>query len=210
MEKVINILKQKNYVISSLLLSKYKKMNITEKELIFFIFILNNGLLFNSKYISESLGWTMSEVLEIVDSLTGKDLLKIDVKKNNNSLEEYLNVDNFYEKLSFQMIGEKQEKKVSSTLFDTFEKEFGRALSPIEFEIIKGWMENDFSEELILLALKEAVYNGVFRLNYIDKILFEWKKKGIKTKQDVNKNNREFNERKKSSEEVFDYDWLNE
>ena len=152
----------------------------------------------------------MSEVLEIVDSLTGKDLLKIDVKKNNNSLEEYLNVDNFYEKLSFQMIGEKQEKKVSSTLFDTFEKEFGRALSPIEFEIIKGWMENDFSEELILLALKEAVYNGVFRLNYIDKILFEWKKKGIKTKQDVNKNNREFNERKKSSEEVFDYDWLNE
>ena len=210
MEKVINILKQKNYVISSLLLSKYKKMNITEKELIFFIFILNNGLLFNSKYISESLGWTMSEVLEIVDSLTGKDLLKIDVKKNNNSLEEYLNVDNFYEKLSFQMIGEKQEKKVSSTLFDTFEKEFGMALSPIEFEIIKGWMENDFSEELILLALKEAVYNGVFRLNYIDKILFEWKKKGIKTKQDVNKNNREFNERKKSSEEVFDYDWLNE
>ena len=210
MEKVINILKQKNYVISSLLLSKYKKMNITEKELIFFIFILNNGLLFNSKYISESLGWTMSEVLEIVDSLTGKDLLKIDVKKNNNSLEEYLNVDNFYEKLSFQMIGEKQKKKVSSTLFDTFEKEFGRALSPIEFEIIKGWMENDFSEELILLALKEAVYNGVFRLNYIDKILFEWKKKGIKTKQDVNKNNREFNERKKSSEEVFDYDWLNE
>lgn len=210
MEKVINILKQKNYVISSLLLSKYKKMNITEKELIFFIFILNNGLLFNSKYISESLGWTMSEVLEIVDSLTGKDLLKIDVKKNNNSLEEYLNVDNFYEKLSFQIIDEKQEKKVSSTLFDTFEKEFGRALSPIEFEIIKGWMENDFSEELILLALKEAVYNGVFRLNYIDKILFEWKKKGIKTKQDVNKNNREFNERKKSSEEVFDYDWLNE
>ena len=108
--------------------------------------IIHTTSLTNIKNISENLGWTTSEVLEVVDSLTGKDLLKIDVKKNQDSLEEYLNVDNFYEKLSFQLIGKKEEKKETTTLFESFEKEFGRGLSPIEYEIIKGWMENDFSE----------------------------------------------------------------
>lgn len=210
MEKIIKLLKQKDYIISSLIISNYKKMNITEKELVFLIFILNDRLFFNPKYISESLNWSMPEVLEIIDSLTGKDLIKIDVRKDNNICEEYLNIDNFYEKLAFQLFEKKEEKQISTNLFDSFEKEFGRALSPIEFEIIKGWMENDFSEEIILEALKEAVYNGVFRLNYIDKILFEWKKKGIKNKKDVLINNKKFKEGKNVSEDVFDYDWLNE
>ena len=56
-----------------------------------------------------------------------------------------------------------------------------------------------------------SVSEGVFRLNYIDKILFEWRKKGIKNKEDVEKNNRAFNVRKKETkEEVFEYDWLSE
>ena len=210
MDHLVEILKKKTFSISSVLFSKYRKMNLNEKEVIFLIYILNDGLFFNPKSISESLDWNMKEVLEVIDSLTQKDMIKIVVKKDKNICEEYLNVDNFYEKLAFCLIEKKEEKQIPTTLFDSFEKEFGRALSPIEFEIIKGWMENDFTEEIILMALKEAVYNGVFRLNYIDKILFEWKKKGIKSKKDVERNNKQFNERKSSTEDVFEYDWLNE
>ena len=61
-----------------------------------------------------------------------------------------------------------------------------------------------------IVANMNVVESLIKSWNYIDKILFEWRKKGIKTRQDVNKNNKEFSERKKSSEEVFDYDWLNE
>ena len=82
----------------------------------------------------------------------------------------------------------------------------------MEYEIINGWLDLDYTEELIICALKEAIYNGTTSLRYIDRILLEWHKKGIKTKEDVEKNKIEFKKKKEKnkSEELFDYDWLNE
>ena len=79
----------------------------------------------------------------------------------------------------------------------------------MEYEIITGWLDSGYTEELITLALREATYNGVSNLRYIDKIIYEWGKKGIKTKEDVEKNKKQFksnNEKK----EIFDYNWLDE
>ena len=83
-------------------------------------------------------------------------------------------------------------------------------MSPIEYELINGWKENDFSDELITLALKEAVYNGVTNLRYIDKILYEWKKKGIRTKEQVEQSRVAFKSKKEEKQELFDYDWLDD
>ena len=55
----------------------------------------------------------------------------------------------------------------------------------MEYEIINAWLEKSYSEEMIIGALKEAVYNGVNNLRYIDKILYEWSKKGFKNMNDV-------------------------
>ena len=96
-----------------------------------------------------------------------------------------------------------------STIYDMFEKEFGRTLSPMEYEIIAAWLESNFKEELIIEALKEATYNGVSNLRYIDKILYEWNKKGIKTKEEVIKAQKNF-KKGESKKEVYDYDWLND
>ncbi len=80
----------------------------------------------------------------------------------------------------------------------------------MEYTIIGGWLETGYTEELILLALDEAVYNGVFKLNYIDKILYEWDRKGIKNKADKEKNDTEIKKNRSSKKEVVDYDWLGE
>lgn len=77
--------------------------------------------------------------------------------------------------------------ELNSSVFTFIEKEFGRTLSPMENEIIKSWLENGSSEELVREAVKEATFNGVNNLRYIDKILYEWEKKGIKNKEDVDK-----------------------
>ena len=61
-------------------------------------------------------------------------------------------------------------------------------LLSIEYEIIKAWLDNNISEELIKEAIKEATYNGVSNLRYIDKILYEWGKIGIKSAKDVENN----------------------
>lgn len=67
-------------------------------------------------------------------------------------------------------------------IFSIFEKEFGRALTPMELETISGWLDNDgYKEELILAALKEAVFTGKLYFRYVDRILLEWQRNRIGT-----------------------------
>ncbi|MHA6483938.1 DnaD domain protein [Paenibacillus sp. strain BS8-2] len=71
-------------------------------------------------------------------------------------------------------------KQPSTDLFSTFEQEFGRLLSPYECETISGWIDQDrYTEEIILFALKEAVFAGKLNLRYIDRILIEWARNRI-------------------------------
>ena len=86
-----------------------------------------------------------------------------------------------------------------------------KQLSPIEIEIVKAWKENGYSDEVIKEAIKEAVLNGVANLRYIDKILYEWSKKGIKNKKDVENSKKSFNEKKEQQKiDVFEYDWMDD
>ena len=129
------------------------------------------------------------------------------MKRVNKVLTETINLDSLYEKLAFSL--NQVEEKEDSNLYSVFETEFGRTLSPMEYEIINSWKDNGYTEELIILALKEATYNGVSNLRYIDKIIYEWGKKGIKTKEDVEKNRKQFKSNNTTKKELFDYDWLN-
>lgn len=73
-----------------------------------------------------------------------------------------------------------------SNLFTLFEKEFGRALSPMECETIANWIDQDaYPTELIREALKEAVFAGKIHFRYIDRILLEWGRQRIKTPQEA-------------------------
>jgi len=101
------------------------------------------------------------------------------------------------------------EEEETTTIYSKFEEEFGRLLSPIEYELINGWIEKGYKEEIIIEALKEAVFNGVNNFRYIDRILFEWDKKNIKIKEDIHKNKKDF-KIYKDEVSIPDYDWLNE
>ncbi len=213
MEKVINLLKN-NISIPKILLTHYKELKIDEKELIVLIYIMNqDDNLFNPGQISEDLNISLPEVLESIEKLNSTDLLQINTNKNNGVIEEVFELDNLYKKLAYLVVNEeeKNDNNDTSNIYDNFEKEFGRTLSPIEMELIGSWIDSGYSEELIKCALKEAVYNGVSNLRYIDKILYEWKKKGIKNSDDVLKDKQNFKKKTENKKtEMFDYDWLNE
>lgn len=73
---------------------------------------------------------------------------------------------------------------MESSIFSAFEQELARPLSPLECETITVWIDQDkHPEELIRLALKEAVFAGKVHLKYIDRILLEWGKNRIATVQ---------------------------
>ena len=210
-EKVINLLKNSTVQAPRMLIENYKNLKLTDQELIVIIYLLNTDFVFNPKQVSTDLQLELPLVLELINTLEEKDILKIETFQNRTIREEALNFDGLYQKLAFIVVNGKEKETDNKNLYDTFEKEFGRTLSPMEYEIINGWKDGNFQDDLIVAALKEATYNGVSNLRYIDKILYEWKKKGITTKEDVEKKNKSiYQSAKPPKEELYDYDWLND
>ena len=203
--KLTDILKNEPFYVPNILFKNYRKLNITDSELIILIYLINADNTFNPKQITKDLNFKLNETMDLINSLIEKNIIKIDII-NKKVREEIINLDELYNKLAFIIIDGKEKK--SNNLFDVFEKEFGRTLSPMDYEIISDW-QKDFDDKLILLALKEAVFNNVTNLRYIDKIIRDWNKKGIKTEEDVINDRKKF-ESKKSNKKLFDYDWLNE
>ena len=110
---------------------------------------------------------------------------------------------------------EEVKEEVKEDVFKVFERELGRTISSYELELINGWLISGTPEEIVLGALREAIYNGVSNFRYIDKIIYEWEKKGFKTMDDVNKHIRGRREDKnkdkiitKKEQDILDYDWL--
>ena len=204
--KVIDLIRNEPFYIPNILLKNYRKLNITDSELIVLVYLINTDISFNPKQIAKDLNFDLSEIINIITSLTEKGILKIDII-NKKVREEVINLEELYKKLGFIVVND-EIKENSNNIFDIFEKEFGRTLSPMDYEIITDWQKN-YNDEIILLALKEAVFNGVNNLRYIDKILIDWNKKGIKNEQDIINDRKSF-QSKKQNKKLFDYDWLNE
>jgi DNA replication protein len=211
-DNLLNILKEKPIIIPRLLFKNYKKLNITDEEFIVLIYILNIGekLPYNPELFLKDLAIDKYKVMELINNLSEKNIITIKIEKNkNNRREEYIYTDLLYDKLINLVLN--QENTIDSNfdeVFTSFEKEFGRTISPMEYELIKSWINDKIPKELIIEALKEATYNGVSNMRYIEKILTEWQKKGIKTKEDVVKDKNNFKNNKKKEIEVYDYNWL--
>lgn len=189
-------------------IKNYKKFNLGLDEFLFLMYLYNLGdnVLFNPGEFSDKLNVDLTEIMNYVGSLTDKGLIRVEVIKNDKGyMEEMIILDDFYNKLSLVIMDDVNESKSDSSKSDVFEiieKEFGRTLSPIEIEIIRTWLDNNFSEDLIKEALKEATFNGVSNLRYIDKILYEWAKSGINTVEAVE----EKRKKRKASTKSIDKD----
>lgn len=215
MEKLENILKMKPIVLPRFLFNYYIRLGITAEELIVLIFIIDIGdkVIYDPETISISLGMDKYKVMELLNNLNEKKIISITVEKNKEGKRaEYISLDLLYSKIMTILVGDKQEEKTldNSDIFSIFESEFGRTISPMECQVIKSWIDDNFSHELIMEALKEAIYNGANSLRYIETVLYSWRKKGYKTKQDVIKGKAKIHENKKEEVEPFYYDWLND
>lgn len=207
-----DLLEEKNIVVPLIYLKHYKELKISLEELLFLMYLktLGTKINFNPSKMALELGLDTKDIFKLVSSLTDKKLLVIETYKNEKGImEEDLDISLFYEKVISLISNdlEKVETVIDDNVFTLIEKEFGRTLSPSEVEFIKAWA-NSFDNGVIIEAVKEATLNGVSSVRYIDKILYEWDRKGIKSVDDVkhflNKKSKEL----KEPVEVFDYDWF--
>lgn len=185
--------KTKNFIINENVVKTIKNLDITLKEFLLLLYFINIKALLDLNDIKKVLGFNEEEILNTYTSLITKGLIEVKVFKDSGVVSEVISLDMFYDKL---VMNTKNEEN-NTDIYSKFESEFGRSLSPIEYETINRWLENGVSEEIITSALKEAVINGANNLRYIDKIIYEWTKKGVKPKEE-------------DYTFIDDFDWLND
>lgn len=71
-------------------------------------------------------------------------------------------------------------------LFENFEKNWMRLLSPFEIEDIEKWIDEDkMSIGVVNEALKETVIYNAPNLRYLNRVLNNWKRQGTDTVEKV-------------------------
>lgn len=96
-----------------------------------------------------------------------------------NKVKTHSDLDTYYIKLDKLSLLEKNIKKALK---------IRRSLSSFECDIVKRWaVEFCYDFDIINLALAETVKISNPSFKYVDKILEDWHKKGLKTKEDVRK-----------------------
>ena len=118
-----------------------------------------------------------------------------------NNIDNNIDIYNIYNnKINKEEIN--KEEKIE-TLYSLIERNFGRMLSPIEYEEISKWKDN----EITRYAIKEAVLRRALNIKYISAIIRDCEAKGIKTIKDIKRPVTAENEAK-NDELLYDYNWL--
>lgn len=188
-----------NVSVPYLLIKHYHHLNLTDMEAMLLIHLMT----FKEKEqkdfptieeIQARMASTPEKVISALQSLMKAGILTIDEEIDPLTDVQYENYNLYplYEKLA-EYVAEAlvldETERISNpisqedkNIFIIFEKEFARPLSPMESETISIWIDQDkYSQELIVTALKEAVFAGKLHFRYIDRILLEWSRQRVHT-----------------------------
>ena len=212
-EKLLNVVRSNNIIIPLYIYKEFPKLNIDYETFIFLMFLYSKGnkISFDINKLSEEFYTDTKKIMKYASDLQKNKLIEIKVIKNDKNIsEEFIYLDFFYEKIALNIVNEentKEEFDEKDEIFDILQKEVGLQLSFVEVEIVKAW---NYDKDIIKEAIKEAVKNNVASIRYIDKVLYTWSKKGIKTKEDLEKSKMGFREKEEKDKkiDVFDYDWM--
>lgn len=174
-----------------LLLEYYKKLRLSENEVMVILMIDHlleqKNTLITPDLLSLKMNISSKELDKILVSLLERDLIVYDmgkkVKVSLKSLHKKL-YETFQVALSKEQESLVSEKKAAylKNIYEVFEKQLNRTLSPLEFSMIGEWVNDGFDDETIIRALNEALAKGKKTIRSVDRILVQYK-----TKEDMEK-----------------------
>ena len=201
MSDLRNIFTSRDFVINSNIVKCISSIDITLEEFLLVLYFINISSLLNTDDIKEKLGFDDEKIFNTFTSLINKKYIEMVVTNNSGEVIEQIKLDPLYDRLA---LNKKTENVDSKDIYAMFESELGRTLSSFEYEMINKWIEKGVEEETIKNALKEAVLNNVRNFKYIDKIIYEWTKKGIKNKI------KDDNKKDTHEDDILDFEWFDE
>lgn len=197
-------LREGNITFPAALLTEYRNMHLNEQELVLLLHVHHFAEKGNEFPTPAELSGRMAisglDCTEMLRTLIQKGFIDIIEEHSDEGIRfERYSLDPLWEKLIERfMLNKKQEKvqirqEEETDLYTCFENEFGRPLSPFEIESLSMWIDDDMHDPVIIkAALREAVISGKLNFRYIDRILFEWKRNGIKTIEQAKSYGRKF------------------
>lgn len=227
-----NWMNEGQVTLPQVLVKNYTVVGLNELEMMLLLqiqsFAANAEFFPSMEMLTERTTLRLEETIKIMDSLLKKGMIAIEQSQDASQMisERYSlaplwgKLAALYENIEAEGRQEKQIEK-QTNLYSLFEAEFGRPLSPMEAEMLSAWLDQDkTSPELIKEALKEAVISQKLNFRYIDRILLNWTKQGVKTVEDAKRVAEEFHQNgkttqtikkeevKKSAGSIPLYDWL--
>ena len=206
----------KKFIIETIFLKESLKHELSLAEFLVLVYFDNDyDSVFDVKKVAKATCLKEEEVIIAFESLLKKKLISmVSSKTESGKLIDKISLDNLYNGLKKDIEEKDTKEETIDDFLVTFQKKYGHTLSSMDYDYIKGWVEVGLSEELILGALDEAIYNGVASIRYIDKVLYAWKQKGFKTMKDVNnhltKKDNKDEEEDKFETGVLDFNWLDD
>lgn len=186
----------KDFVINSNIVKCISNIDITLDEFLLILYFINVSLYLDTEKIKDKLGFDEDKIFNTFSSLLNKKYIEMVVTNKNGEVIEQIKLDPLYDRLALN----KKVENNDNDIYSLFESELGRTLSSFEYEIINKWIENGVNEDTIKKALKEAILNNVRNFKYIDKIIYEWTRSGVKTHL----------KEEGTLEDMFEYDWLDD
>lgn len=167
-----------------LLLEYYKKLRISENELAVILMIDHllgqKNTFLTPDLLSLKMNLKTKELDKILVHLIEREFLVYDIgKKTKVSLKPLQK--KLYEVFQLSMakdqeiISSKEKNDYMQNIYQVFESELKRSLSPLEQSLINEWVNDGFDDETIINALKETLNKGKKTLKSVDKLLVQWK-----------------------------------
>ncbi len=166
-----------------LLLEYYKRLNITETELVVLIMI-EHLLKQGNKFITQellALKMTLSiqDIDRVFTNLLSKKLVEFETVNEEMTTTLRPLKERLFREFEINFLKQRDESLEKDfdnqvqNIYMVFEKELKRTLSPAEFQKIREWISLGYSEEVIIDALNEALANNKRSIRSIDKILLK-------------------------------------
>ncbi len=213
-----------------------KELTLQQKVMLVEIDSLDNekGCYASNKYFSEFFGISSGRVSQVINELIDKGYLNAEyIKEDNQILGRILKIQSppypvkVFRKLNRGYLendegGIKYSKggylenykdnniiynninNNNNNIYDFLQKELGRTLSSTEIEKVKEWEDN----ELTRYAVKVAILNGAYTINYIDTIIYNWQKLGIKSISQAQEEIKKHRDRKIGKKIEYKPEWF--
>ena len=206
-----DLLNEKPIVISQLLLKHYTDIGMDEVELVIVLQLLRFKDCLNQTYptideLQKNMTLGSDQLRAALARLIEKGLISVahSSTKKHHGKSSYV-LESLWDRLLNVWQNGKENTSANNALsseslkkvYSSFEKEFGRYLSPIESSKIVQWCFSDgFSSNIILEALERAVLQGALSFKYIDSILKTWDNLQLRTVDAINNYEKQFKEKR--------------